>query len=99
MSTLINIFMRNTRRAVHNRHNVLKRRKLTWEQFLSEVTTIDNEKSRWDTSRHKDKKEGKCCPAQDTHKNNSKKQNTGLSTRAEDFRKELKVSNKSTKRD
>ena len=63
MSTLINMFMRNTRRAVHNRYNKLKRCKLTWEQFLSEVTVIDDEDPRWDTSRNKDKKEGKCCPA------------------------------------
>ena len=92
MSTLINMFMRNTCGAVHNRYNELKRRKLTWEQFLSEVTVIDNEESRWDTSQSKDKREGKHCPAQDTHKNSSKKRNNGLSARAEDFRKELKVS-------
>ena len=92
MSSLINMFMRNTHRAVNNRHNKLKRRKLMWEQFLSEVTVIDDEESRWDNSRNKDNKEGKHCPAQDTHKNNSKKQNSGLSACAGDFRKELKVS-------
>ena len=53
---------------------------------------IDDEESRWDTSRNKDEKEEKHCPAQDTHKNSRKKQNNGLSARAEDFRKELKVS-------
>ena len=92
MSTLIDMFMRNTRRAVHNRYNELKRRKLTWEQFLSEVTVIDDEESRWDTSRSKDEREGKRRSTQDTHKNSNKKRNNGLSARAEDFRKELKVS-------
>ena len=91
MFTLIDMFMRNTRCAVHNRYKKLKRRKLTWEQFLSEVTVINDEESRWDTSRNKDKKEGKRCPAQDTHKINSKKQIRGLSACAEDFRKELFV--------
>ena len=42
MSTLIDMLMRNTCRAVHNRYNKLKRRKLMWEQFLSEVTAIDD---------------------------------------------------------
>ena len=37
-------------------------------------------------------REGKRCPAQDTHKNSNKKRNNGLSARAEDLRKELKVS-------
>ena len=92
MSALIDMLMWNTHCAIHNRYNKLKYGKLTWEQFLSEATMIDDEESRWDTSRNKDKKEGKLCPAQDTHKNNSKKQNNGIFARAEDFRKELKVS-------
>ena len=49
MSTLIDIFMRNTRQAVHNSYIKLKRRKLTWEQFLSEITMINDEESRWNT--------------------------------------------------
>ena len=92
MSTLIDMFMRNTCCAIHNRYIELKRRKLTWEQFLSEVTVVDDEESRWDTSRNKDKKEGKRCPAQDTHMNSSKKRNNGPSSCAGDLRKELKVS-------
>ena len=77
MSTLIDMFMRNTHCTIHNRYNELKHRKLTWEQFLTEVTVIDDEESRWDTLRHKDKKEGKRCPSQFTHKINSKKRTVG----------------------
>ena len=47
MSTLIDMFMRNTCCAVHNRYNKFKRRKLTWEQSLSEVTVIDDKESSW----------------------------------------------------
>ena len=57
------------------------------------MTLIDDEELRLDIYKNKDKKEGKRCLAQDTHKNNSKKCNSVLSTCAEDFRKELKVSN------
>ena len=92
VSTLIDMFMRNTRRAVHNRYNKLKRRELTWEQFLTEVTVIDDEESRWDTSQHKNKYEGKRCPAPDNHKMASKKQNRRLLAHAEDFKKDLKIS-------
>ena len=92
VSTLIDMFMRNTRRAVHNRYNKLKRRKLTWEQFLTEVTVIDDEESRWDTSQHKNKYEGKRRPAPDNHKMASKKQNRRLLAHAEDFKKDLKIS-------
>ena len=92
VSTLIDMFMRNTRRAVHNRYNELKRRKLTWEQFLTEVTVIDDEESRWDTSQHKNKYERKRRPAPDNHEMASKKQNRRLLAHAEDFKKDLKIS-------
>ena len=35
---------------------------LTWEQFLAKVTVINNEEARWDTSKRRDKNEGKHCP-------------------------------------
>ena len=56
MSTIINMFMRNTCCAAHNQYNILKRRKFMWEQFLSEVTVIVDEESKWDTSQNKDER-------------------------------------------
>ena len=91
MSTLIDMFMRNTRRTVHNRYNKLKRRELTWEQFLTEVTVIDDEESRCDTSQHKNKYEGKRCPALDNLETASKRKNRRLLAHAEDFKKDLKI--------
>ena len=91
VSTLIDMFMRNTRRAVHNRYNKLKHCELTWEQFLTEVTVTDDEESRWDTSQHKNKYEGKRCPAPDNHIMASKKQKRRLLANAEDFKKDLKI--------
>ena len=87
VSTLIDMFIRNTHRAVHNRYNELKRLKLTLEQFLTEVTVIDDKESRWDTSQHKNEYEGKRRPAPDNHKMVSKKQNRRLLAHAEDFKK------------
>ena len=43
--TLINMFMRNTCCAVHDRYKELKQQDLTWEQFLTEVTVIDDEEA------------------------------------------------------
>ena len=54
LPTLIDMFMRNTQRAVHNRYKELKRQELTWEQFLTEVTIIDDEEARWDSSKRKE---------------------------------------------
>ena len=51
--TLIDMFMQNTRRAVHDRYKELKQRELTWEQFLTEVTVIDDEEVRWESSKRK----------------------------------------------
>ena len=47
--TLINMFMHNTRRALHNRYKELKQWELTREQFLTEVTVINDEKACWDS--------------------------------------------------
>ena len=63
-----------------------------WEQFLTEVTVIDDEESRWDNSQHKNKYEGKRHPALDNHKTASKRQNRRLLAHAEDFKKDLKIS-------
>ena len=38
--TLIDMFMRNTCCAVHDRYKELKQQDLTWEQFLTEVTVM-----------------------------------------------------------
>ena len=46
---LIDMFMCNTRHAVHDRYKELKQRELTWVQFLTEVTVIDDEEACWDS--------------------------------------------------
>ena len=38
--------MRNTRRAVHDWYKELKRQELTWEQFLTEITVINDEEAK-----------------------------------------------------
>ena len=43
--TLIDMFMRNTWHAVHDRYKELKQQDLTWEQFLTEVTVINDEEA------------------------------------------------------
>ena len=60
--TLIDMFMRNTRRAVHDWYKELKQQELTWEQFLTEVTVINDEEAHWDSSKRKEAQEGNCCP-------------------------------------
>ena len=52
---------------------------------------IDDEESRWDTSQHKNKYEGKRRPAPDNHEMASKRQNRRLLAHAEDFKKDLKI--------
>ena len=54
LPTLIGMFMRNTHIAVHNRNMELKQQKLEWDQFLTEITVIDNKEVRWDNSKRKD---------------------------------------------
>ena len=51
--TLIDMFMRNTCCAVHDRYKELKQQDLTWEQFLTEVTVIDDEEAQWDSLKRK----------------------------------------------
>ena len=52
--TLSGMFMCNTRHAEHDRYKELKQHELTWEQFLTEVTLIDDEKACWDTMKRKE---------------------------------------------
>ena len=61
--TLINMFMRNTCCAVHNRYKELKQRDLTWELFLKEVTVIDDEEVQWDSSKRKEDDKGRHLPS------------------------------------
>ena len=57
--TLIDMFMRNTCCAVHDRYKELKQQDLTWEQFLTEVTVINDEEAWWDSSKRKEDDEGR----------------------------------------
>ena len=41
----------NARCAVHNRYKEVKQWELTWEQFLTEVTVINDEEAQWDSSK------------------------------------------------
>ena len=86
--------MRNTQRAVHNWYYELKCQELTWEKFLTEVTVIDNEEARWNTSKRKDKNEGKLCPNSENKQDLSSKKKTksGLSDSAEEFYKVPSIS-------
>ena len=43
--TLIDMLMHNTHHAVHDWHKELKKWEPTWEQFLIEVTVIDDEEA------------------------------------------------------
>ena len=72
----------------------MKRQELTWEQFLTEVTVIDDEEARWDSSKRKEDDEDKKRPSSSNKraKASKKKTRNGLSERAEEFRKELNIS-------
>ena len=72
----------------------MKRQELTWEQFLTEVTVIDDEEARWDSSKRKEDDEDKKRPSSSNKraKASKKKPRNGLSERAEEFRKELNIS-------
>ena len=87
VSTLINMFMRKPRRAVHNRYKELKQQELTWEQFPTEVTVIDDGEACWDSLKRKEAQEGNCCPVPGNGgkraKTRSKKQKSALSDCAE----------------
>ena len=91
--TLIDLFIRNNQHEVHNQYNELKRQELTWEQFLTEVTVINNEEARWDTSKRIDKNEGKRCPNLENKQALSSKKNpkVGLSDCAEEFQQGLNI--------
>ena len=91
---LIDMFMRNTWRAVHNRYKELKRQELIWEQFLTEVTVINDEEARWDSSKRKEDDKDKKCPSSSNKraKASKKKTKNGLSEHAEEFCKELNIS-------
>ena len=49
LPTLINMFMLKTCHSVHNRYKELKQQELKWEQYLTEVTLIDDEEACWDS--------------------------------------------------
>ena len=68
--TLIDMFMRNTCYAVHDRYKELKQQDLTWEQFLTEVTVINDEEAWWDSSKHKKDDKGRHLPS--SHNNDRK---------------------------
>ena len=94
LKILIDMFMRNTWRAVHDSYKELKRQELTWEQFLTEVTVIDDEEARWDSSKRKedDTDKKRLSSSNKRAKASKKKTRNGLSERAEEFRKELNIS-------
>ena len=72
----------------------MKRQELTWEQFLTEVTVINDEEARWDSSKRKEDDKDKKRPSSSNKraKASKKKTKNGLSERAEEFRKELNIS-------
>ena len=46
--TLIDMFMKNTCHAVHNRYKKSKQQELKWDQFLKELIVIDNKEASCD---------------------------------------------------
>ena len=66
----------------------MKRQELTWEQFLTEVTAIDDEEARWDSSKQKEDDKDKKRPSSSNKraKASKKKIKSGLSECAEEFR-------------
>ena len=89
------MFMRNTWRAVHDRYKELKQQELTWEQFLTVVTVIDDEEACWDSLKRKEAQEGNCRPVPGNGgkhaKTSSKKQNSALLDCAEEFWQKLNI--------
>ena len=69
---------------------------MTWEQFLTEVTVINNEEARWDTSKRRDKNEGKHRPNLENKQalSGKKKPGAGHSDCVEEFQQELNISKK-----
>ena len=66
------------------------------EQFLQEVTVINDEEALWDFSKQKQAHKGNCCPApgngEKRAKSSSKKQKNALLDRAEEFCQKLNIS-------
>ena len=84
------MFMRNTWRAVHDRYKELKQQDLTWEQFLTEITVINDEEAQWDSSKRKEDGEGRhltssCNNDKKRVKASKKKPHSALSDCAEVF--------------
>ena len=71
----------------------MKRQELTWEQFLTEVTVIDDEEARWDSSKRKEDDKDKKRPSSNNKRAKAckKKTKSGSSERAEEFCNELKI--------
>ena len=88
--TLINMFMRNFYCAVRDRYKELKQQDLTWEQFLMEVTVINDEEAWWDSSKRKEDDKGRHLPSSCNNdrkrvKASKKKPRSALSNCAEEF--------------
>ena len=94
LPTLIDLFMRNTQQVVHDWCNELKRQELTWEQFLTKVTVINNEEARRDTSKCWDKNEGKRCLNSENKEalSRKKKHKAGLSDCAVKIQQGMNIS-------
>ena len=88
-----NMFMCNTRHAVHNRYKELKQHELKGEQFLTEVTVIDDEEAQCDFLKWKEAQEGNHCPVPGnggkSAKSRSKKHRDALLDCAEEFCQKL----------
>ena len=87
--TLIDLLMCNTCYAVYDRYKGLKQWELTWEQFLTELTVIDDEEACWDSLKQKEAQEGNCCPVSGNGGKralvSNKKQKNALIDCAEEF--------------
>ena len=91
------MFIRNTCHAVHDRYKELKQQDLTWEQFLTEVTVINDEEAWWDSSKRKEDDKGRHLPSSCNNdrkhvKASKKKSRSALYNCAEEFQKELNIS-------
>ena len=66
---------------------------MTWEKFLIEVTVVDNKEARWDTSKRRDKNEGKHCPNLKNKQalSSKKKPKAGLNECAEESQQGLNI--------
>ena len=88
--TLIDMLIQNTYCAVNKRYKELKQQELTWEQFLTEATVINDEKAWWDSSKRKEDDKGRHLPSSCKNdrkrvKASKKKPRSTLSNCAEEF--------------